>query len=366
MQGQGAVEVGGGHVRIPQGLHLILHEGDQGRDHHGQAGEEQAGDLIAEGLAAARGHDGQGVPAVQHIAHHLGLEGAEGVVAEDLFEQGAGRVQGGGHGGHGRRQGFGGHGSGWLRRRFGRLRTRPIVGEKVIHRAGQDPAGELGVAAQFAVGQFIGPPPVGQGDPQERTGGDHVQWFLKAHKGEGAPAVRGGIAIEKPFWADFPGQGLVRRPKGGAVIRHARALGDVERALFGGLEQSGIERFRSAGVGREMVVDEGEEVVDGGQPPLAEDREILGMGQGTIIGGLPGDLPHIAHFVVHVGGRVGLSVGMQQTHAASAKGEAADAGSAALAGLGDDHDFHGLGTHGNRCSTVAPVMALRRAASRDR
>jgi hypothetical protein len=93
--GQAAVKIGRGHIRIPQGLHLVLHQGDQRRDDDSQAGENQAGNLIAERLAAACGHNRQGVPAAQHIAHHLGLERTEIVVAEDLLEQNAGRIQAG-------------------------------------------------------------------------------------------------------------------------------------------------------------------------------------------------------------------------------------------------------------------------------
>ena len=51
---QRAIEEGGFHAARDEGVHLILHEGDQGRDHHGHAGKREGGYLIAQGLAAAR------------------------------------------------------------------------------------------------------------------------------------------------------------------------------------------------------------------------------------------------------------------------------------------------------------------------
>ena len=66
--------------RQPQGLELIdlvLHQGDQRRDHQRQAIEHQGGQLVAKALAAAGGHHAQTVLAGQNGRDDLFLPGAE-------------------------------------------------------------------------------------------------------------------------------------------------------------------------------------------------------------------------------------------------------------------------------------------------
>src|SRR5258706_8103757 len=73
--------------------------------------------LIAQRLAAAGGHEHEGVAAVDQVIDDLGLRAAKGAVAEHLLQDGGGsRVQRGG--GRGRRQLFdhGCDGTGALRR----------------------------------------------------------------------------------------------------------------------------------------------------------------------------------------------------------------------------------------------------------
>ena len=56
-------------------LHLVLHQGDQRRDHHRQPLEDQRRDLVAQRFAAAGGHDRQRVALVQHVFESLRAAG---------------------------------------------------------------------------------------------------------------------------------------------------------------------------------------------------------------------------------------------------------------------------------------------------
>ena len=51
---------------LKQGVDLVLHQRDQGRDYHRQALLHQRGHLVTEALAAAGGHHGERVPAFQN------------------------------------------------------------------------------------------------------------------------------------------------------------------------------------------------------------------------------------------------------------------------------------------------------------
>ena len=62
---------------------LIGHERDQRGDDHARAAAQQRGDLIAQRLAAAGGHQHHGVPAAGDLLDDLGLLAAERVVPED-------------------------------------------------------------------------------------------------------------------------------------------------------------------------------------------------------------------------------------------------------------------------------------------
>jgi hypothetical protein len=65
-----------------QGAHLIAHQGNQRRDDDGDALAHQGGQLVAQGLAAAGGHDGQRVAPLGHRLHDFSLPGAEGIETE--------------------------------------------------------------------------------------------------------------------------------------------------------------------------------------------------------------------------------------------------------------------------------------------
>jgi hypothetical protein len=87
IQGQGGIEDLGLDPELFQGRHLVLHEGDEGRNDDAGAGARQGGKLVAQGLAAARGHEHQGVAAVDEMADDGFLVGPEFGVAEDRLQQ---------------------------------------------------------------------------------------------------------------------------------------------------------------------------------------------------------------------------------------------------------------------------------------
>ena len=90
-----AIEESGGNVEEVQLIDLVLHEGDERRDHHRQAVEHECGQLVTERFATAGGHDGQGVVTLEHMTDHLGLAGQEIRETEDLFEQVSGAIEAG-------------------------------------------------------------------------------------------------------------------------------------------------------------------------------------------------------------------------------------------------------------------------------
>jgi hypothetical protein len=77
------VEERGAHADGGQRIHLVLHQGDEGRDHHARARPHQRGDLVAERLAAARRHEHERVAALHDAVDDGRLLAAERLVAED-------------------------------------------------------------------------------------------------------------------------------------------------------------------------------------------------------------------------------------------------------------------------------------------
>ena len=65
----------------PQAVDLVLHQGDERRDDDAETLAGERGNLVGERLAAARGHEREGVAARQHRPDDLGLHGAEFVEA---------------------------------------------------------------------------------------------------------------------------------------------------------------------------------------------------------------------------------------------------------------------------------------------
>ena len=84
---QAGVQERGAHARLAQRGHLVLHQRDQRRDHHADAGTQQRRDLVAQGFAAAGGHEHQRIAAGGHVFDDGGLLSAKGGIAEDVAQQ---------------------------------------------------------------------------------------------------------------------------------------------------------------------------------------------------------------------------------------------------------------------------------------
>ncbi len=100
--GERRVEPRGGNAARRELVHLILHQGDEGRHHHGEALQQQGRQLVAQRLAATgREHRRRGA-ACQQVSDHRLLAVAEGLVAKSLLEQPARVVHRVRHGHHDR------------------------------------------------------------------------------------------------------------------------------------------------------------------------------------------------------------------------------------------------------------------------
>ena len=80
------MERSGPYAELQEGGHLVLHQRDQGRYHHGEAFTQQRGQLITQRLAAARGHQHQRITPVGHMLDDLCLMAAKRRVAEGLTQ----------------------------------------------------------------------------------------------------------------------------------------------------------------------------------------------------------------------------------------------------------------------------------------
>jgi hypothetical protein len=80
------IEKSGFNPGLRQRLHLILHQGDERRDDDAEAGADERRDLVAQRLAAAGRHQGEGVIAGDDRGDDVGLVGAEIAVAEHVGE----------------------------------------------------------------------------------------------------------------------------------------------------------------------------------------------------------------------------------------------------------------------------------------
>jgi len=67
------VELRGAHAEFAECGDLVVHEGDEWRDHDADGRPHEGGDLVAERLAAARGHEHQRVTAGGYVLNDLGL-----------------------------------------------------------------------------------------------------------------------------------------------------------------------------------------------------------------------------------------------------------------------------------------------------
>ncbi len=85
--GQAAVQVGGRHAGSNQAHDLILHEGNQGRNHQSNSRGHQGRNLIAHAFSGAGGHDPQCVPMGKESIHQHFLPGAKLLVSEVVLQR---------------------------------------------------------------------------------------------------------------------------------------------------------------------------------------------------------------------------------------------------------------------------------------
>ncbi len=75
-----------GDAALGEAVDLVLHQRDEGRDHHRQAASYDGRDPVADALSRAGGRDREYVAAREHGLYDLCLTGSEFVEAEDLAQ----------------------------------------------------------------------------------------------------------------------------------------------------------------------------------------------------------------------------------------------------------------------------------------
>jgi hypothetical protein len=80
--GEGAIDQGGPDAPLLESINLVLHQGDQGRNHDRQARPDQAWELVAEAFPAPRRHDAEAIIARNNMLDDLFLSFAETRQAE--------------------------------------------------------------------------------------------------------------------------------------------------------------------------------------------------------------------------------------------------------------------------------------------
>ena len=73
-------------LEAPDGIHLVLHEGDEGRNHDSRSFHDKGGQLVAERLAAAGGHEHKGVVPFREVADDGFLVSLETIVTEESLQ----------------------------------------------------------------------------------------------------------------------------------------------------------------------------------------------------------------------------------------------------------------------------------------
>jgi len=86
------VDERGRHAPALERVDLVLHERDERADDDGEPRQHERGDLVAETLSAAGGHEHQHVAAREHRADCFRLHAAEVRVAEQAAQLGAGAL----------------------------------------------------------------------------------------------------------------------------------------------------------------------------------------------------------------------------------------------------------------------------------
>jgi len=95
-----AVHIGRRDPAAPQRAHLILHQGNERRDHERESRAEQRGHLIAERFAGTGGQHGEDIPTREERAEHSELVYPETGVTEPFAEDCARGVEAHGAGRH--------------------------------------------------------------------------------------------------------------------------------------------------------------------------------------------------------------------------------------------------------------------------
>ena len=72
----------------PDGIHLVLHQGDEGGNHDRGPLHDKGGKLVTERFPAARGHQDKGVASSDEMPDDAFLVPLEGVETEELLETG--------------------------------------------------------------------------------------------------------------------------------------------------------------------------------------------------------------------------------------------------------------------------------------
>ena len=82
----GGVQISGVHTQFVERIHLILHQGNQGGNHHAGARSHQCRNLVTERLAAACGHQDQGVTALDQGLDNLVLRATKTVITKNFLK----------------------------------------------------------------------------------------------------------------------------------------------------------------------------------------------------------------------------------------------------------------------------------------
>ena len=77
-----------GFHETPDGVHLVLHQGDERGDDDGRSFHHQGGELVAQGFAAARRHQDEGVAPVDQVPDDALLVTLERIEAEEVLQFG--------------------------------------------------------------------------------------------------------------------------------------------------------------------------------------------------------------------------------------------------------------------------------------
>src|SRR5450830_725516 len=80
------VQRGGGNTELFEGRHLVVHQRNQRRYHHGETVTQQRRHLETQRLATAGGHQDEGITAIGHALNDRTLAATKTVVAEDVLE----------------------------------------------------------------------------------------------------------------------------------------------------------------------------------------------------------------------------------------------------------------------------------------